>query len=222
MGRATNTKPKIAVYTAITGDFDGLKENQNTNNADFFAYLEQPHQSSTWNTRLIDFKGKTNNLTAKYYKLHPHKLFPDYEYSLWIDGSVELVADARDLVKLYLKNSSWAVHKHASRTCIIDEAFACVEMGKADPDVLSKQVARYIVGEKYPRNNGLAENTVILRRHNDPDVIKVNEDWWKECNEWSHRDQISFNYVAWKNNFEYKEMNGSIYTTPDFKLYPHK
>ena len=50
----------------------------------------------------------------------------------------------------------------------------------------------------YPKNNGLWANGVLIRKHNDPDIIKMNEMWWQEIQNGSRRDQLSAPYVAWK------------------------
>ena len=72
---------------------------------------------------------------------------------------------------------------------------------------MHKQVNRY-AEENYPQNNGLATNPILLRKHNDPKVIKTMEDWWTEIKYGSKRDQLSFNYVAWKNNFKFNYLKG--------------
>ena len=34
------------------------------------------------------------------------------------------------------------------------------------------------------------------------------EDWWTEIKYGSRRDQLSFNYIAWKNNFKFNYLEG--------------
>ena len=49
---------------------------------------------------------------------------------------------------------------------------------------------------------------VILRRHNEEDCIKLMESWWTEIQYNSKRDQLSFNYVAWKNKVKFNYIEG--------------
>ena len=78
--------------------------------------------------------------------------------------------------------------------------------------------------ENYPKNNGLIISGILLRRHNDLDVIKTMESWWTELKYGSKRDQLSFNYVAWKNNLKFNYIDGDSrnndYFIRDTK--PHK
>ena len=39
----------------------------------------------------------------------------------------------------------------------------------------------------------------MLRKHNEEDCVRFMEQWFEELKNGSHRDQLSFNYVAWKN-----------------------
>ena len=56
--------------------------------------------------------------------------------------------------------------------------------------------------EGFPRGAGLAEACVILRRHTAA-VEAFGEAWWHEIRTGSHRDQLSFDYVAWKLGMRY-------------------
>ena len=46
----------------------------------------------------------------------------------------------------------------------------------------------------------------MSRKHNETNVIETMEDWWTEIKHHSRRDQLSFNYTAWKNNFNFVYM----------------
>lgn len=62
-------------------------------------------------------------------------------------------------------------------------------------------MARYRA-EGLPEDAGLIEAPVILRRHTDA-IRRLNESWWGEIVRASRRDQLSFNYVAWKLGLRY-------------------
>ncbi len=209
----------MIVYTAITSGKDTLKENQNTEGAEFVAFLDTPTESKMWDIRPVTEISPDPVRNAKQYKLLPHKYF-DTEYSLWIDGSITLLDPMSKLVDLYLKDTDIALHKHYMRSCLYDEAMSCGSYMLDDPEIISKQVARYFAQEKYPRKNGLAECTIILRRHT-PKIAELNELWWDEVTNGSRRDQISFNYCCWKLGVKYTEMEGTVYNSPHFAHEKH-
>lgn len=209
----------MIVFTAITGGKDSLKEDQNTEGAKFVAFTDFESDSKTWEIRKAEMDSEDPNRCAKKYKVKPHE-FLDTEYSLWIDGTITLLDPMSLLVDKYLKDHDIALHKHYMRKCAYDEAITCGSMVLDDPQVISKQMARYYVREKYPRDNGLAECTIILRRHT-PRIEEFNNLWWKEISEGSRRDQLSFNYCCWKLGIEYKEMEGTVYNSPHFGYQKH-
>ena len=91
---------------------------------------------------------------------------------------------------------------------------------KDNMDIIHAQVDRYRK-EGYPENNGLARTTVMFMRHNKDDVKQQMNTWWEEMKYGSRRDQISFNYSAWKNDFEFSYIQEDIDDNPYF-LYMKK
>lgn len=211
----------MIVYTANTKGKDELKENQNTEGAEFVAFLDTPTESKTWNVRSVTEISPDPVRNAKQYKVLPHIYFPDAKYSLWIDGTITLLDPLQKLIDLYLGDNDIALHKHYMRDCAYAEAVECGSYLLDDPDVISKQIARYLFQEGYPRNNGLAECTIILRRHT-PKIAELNNLWWDEIQKGSRRDQISFNYCCWKLGVKYTEMEGTVYNSPHFKYEKHQ
>ena len=75
--------------------------------------------------------------------------------------------------------------------------------------------------EGYPKHNGLVASGILFRNHHDKDVIKVMEDWYSEVVYYSFRDQLSFNYVCWKNNFVYDESDIFYFKNEYFQRLEH-
>ena len=131
---------------------------------------------------------------------------------------------AREKVGLTGKNP--AAYINDPINCVYDEARFLIDRanhGKEniDPIAVQKQVDTYR-SDGYPEKNGLAITMVLLRRHNEPDVIKTMQDWWQELNKHTLRDQLSFNYVAWKNQFSFEYMKGNSRDNKYFLWTPHQ
>ena len=91
---------------------------------------------------------------------------------------------------------------HPDRDCIYQEAEAVVELKKDTENIVSIQIHKYL-GENYPKNNGMIASGILYRTHNDPVVKELMNEWWNEVKLMSRRDQLSFNYVCWKKEFQY-------------------
>jgi len=184
---------KIAIYTCVTAAKDSIKEDQNREGADLILFTDQPPAESAWEVRPAPDIFRDPRRSSRIPKLLAHQYLPGYDFSLWIDGSIRLLAPVRDLIDRYLGRADIAFFRHPLRDCIYEEAAACAEQRLDDPSLIAAQVAQY-VGEGYPPHNGLNEGGVILRRHT-PDIETFNNAWWSELCRYSRRDQLSLNYI---------------------------
>jgi hypothetical protein len=201
----------IVVYTAISNNYDELKENSNfeKNGLDFVAFLDDPIESETWEFRQINSSFEDQNRNAKIHKVLSHLYFPDKEYSLWMDGSFSIknIFSVEELIKTYLKDCDLAVFKHPRRNCVYEEAKTCIEKKLDDPIVILNQIEKYMEEGYSYLSGGLQECGIILRRHTDQ-IKEFNENWWEEIKNGSKRDQISFPYVVKKMNLKINYFTG--------------
>lgn len=212
---------KIVVYTAIYGNYISLKDAIPSDNCDFVCFTDNTElKSDTWKVIYIDGFSKIPRRNAKIYKILPHRYFKEYEYSIWVDGT-HIPTDPSRIVDKYLGEDKIALFKHNKRNCIYEELKACIKQKKDNEHIMRAQVQSY-KEDNYPANNGLATCSVILRRHNDPSIIKAMEDWWAEIEKYSTRDQLSFNYVMYKNNLPYRVIGGHINHSSRFIVENHK
>lgn len=198
------------VYTSVFGNYDDVVT---------------PKLSYGWEWKCFSEKNSLslytdNTRNAKRFKVLPHRYLKEYEYSIFIDGNMYVVGNVDELIEKYLSDSNVAFFNHLEnqldpRDCIYDEYNAIIQLGNNDPNkkykdnpnIMNEQVNRYHT-EGYPSHNGLITGMVILRRHNEKDCVDAMEDWWTEIKYGSKRDQLSFNYVAWKNNLKFNYMDG--------------
>ena len=235
---------KIAIYTSIFGGYDDLpKISFKPKNCDFLCFTEDNIKSTDWNVIHSPIIYKDSNRNAKRFKILPHKYLSDYDYSIWIDGNMDVVGDVNKLIEQYLKDASIAFYSHNNnkldpRNCPYEEANKILELGsinmqrwpergilnyKDNPKVITKQMQNYHYSG-FPHNNGLITGMVILRKHNHLDCIKVMEQWWSEISYNSKRDQLSFNYSAWKQDIKFNYISGDSRNNEYFyrSTKPHK
>lgn len=61
--------------------------------------------------------------------MNPHLVFTDYDYSVYIDGNIQLVGDPSEFVN-QLSPLGIGLHKHRARNCAYDEAKAVLDLKK--------------------------------------------------------------------------------------------
>jgi len=218
-----NNKDRIVVYTAIFGGYDLLLEPRCApKNIDYVCFTDNVNvKSNIWKIIPLNVERNLSVIKNREIKILAHNYFPQYEYSVYIDGSFLITGDLTDLIKKYLANSNIACPKHPERHDIYEEAKACIELKKAEQEKVERLILRY-KKEGYPENHGLTSNGVLLRRHNHPEVIKFMEKWWHEFCTGVHRDQLSFDYVSWKLGIPYASMEEYVGNNSYFQYIGHR
>lgn len=205
------TKPEtnLVVYTAVFGGYDTLRDPL-TVQADvrYVCFTDRPQLNvNVWEI-VIDEKLATSNArAARYRKIRPDIFLPDIHYSLWVDANILFRGgNLLRLIQTYLSKCDLALFAHAERICVYREADAVLALRKEFPPNVHRQMQAYR-NDGYPKNNGLCETGVMLRKHTTA-LYEFNEFWWRELVKWTHRDQLSFNYACWKTGMQYETMPG--------------
>lgn len=190
---------RTVIYTCITEGYDDLLEPTCADpDIAYYCVSDRPvSPGSIW--RHIPIKRRFSNPAAanRYVKMHPHEYFPDADVSIYVDGNIRIVASPAALAQDAMDHASIALYRHFSRNCIFDEAAECTAVGHDWLWRITAQMKRYRQ-DGYPAGKGLFEGNVIIRRHNQPDIIRLMNLWWGEYLGGVKRDQLSLPYLLWK------------------------
>ena len=206
----SNQPLKKVVYTCITNRYDLLISHSYVcDQWDYICFtdnqelLDKGH--SQWKIYPLQFTSLDHSRNSRWHKFFPDRILPDYDVSLYVDANINIVApnlfNYIDNKLLYKPEKTLAIHKHPFRNCIYKEAKECIDLNLDSADIINQHIMK-LRELNYPENNGLQENNVIYRRHHDSNLKQIMEEWWWWVSNHSKRDQLSFNYVIWKNNFQ--------------------
>ena len=199
----SNEKNKKVIYTCITGGYDSLIEPKIiTKGFDYVCFTDSKDmKSNIWDIRPLPKEVEELSQVKKqrYVKINPHLILSEYDLSIWIDGNVTIKDNLNKFLDDILKDDcSIYVPTHPQRKCIYAESEAVIAMKKDTREIIKPQLDRY-KSEGFPKDFGLLQSNIMVRKHNEKDCIKFMEEWFSEVKNGSHRDQLSFNYVQWKN-----------------------
>ncbi len=192
------------VYTSIVGNYDSIKEPRyRMPEWDYICFSNTipQREGSIWKIRPITFQHIDNSRLSRYPKINPHLVLKEYEYSLWIDANIEFLDNSvEQRINGLIKDDIFlSLIPHPDRNCIYEEAQICINNGLDSRRKIEQQI-KFLKGEKYPENNGMFENGLIFRRHNEQLICSMNADWWSLYQRYSKRDQLSLGYILWKKN----------------------
>ena len=212
------------VYSAITGGYDDVREPEYVNSQlDYILFTDNPQiTSEVWKVVLLKNEDGLDNVRlARKVKILGHEYLPEYDYSIWVDGCLKITGDLGEYIETYRGSEPMLCFNHHKRDCAYQEHEACAISNKDDPEIMEKQMNRYR-REGYPENNGLVESGVLVRELRNKRVKQVMETWWSEILNGSKRDQLSFGYACWKNDFVFDTSDLVIYFNKFTQICIHK
>ena len=193
---------KIAIYTCITGNYDNVIEPLFRDyNCEYYIYTDNDDiKTGIWQKRKIPQKIASlqdKTLINRYIKFHPHELFQDFDYAIYIDGNILIVSNISAFVNKIGKQGI-AFHKHHARQCIYDELERCKLVKKGNIEKIEKQLQKY-KADGMPKQYGLLECNVIATDLKNTKAKMILESWWNEfITSEGKRDQIALPYILWK------------------------
>lgn len=196
---------RIVIYTVITGGYDGvIQPVELTPDADYVIYTDNDGiDTGVWEKRPIPEAAKNldKKKQSRYPKIMAHEMFPDYDVSVYVDGSVKILKNLAPFINklMEFENKCVFIPQHPARKCIYDEAGAVISLKKDTKDNVDPEI-KFLKSEGFPAKYGLSENNIIIRRHNDERCVRLMERWWSMVLKYSHRDQLSLFYSIWKEN----------------------
>ena len=214
------------IYSALVGSYDEIpKINVVSNNWEYILFTDfitKKEKVNGWKILPLQHKIEGDNTkTSRWHKLNSHLLFENCLCTIYIDTNIIINSHFiyERANELLTKKTFISATAHPFRQCIYKEAIKCLEEGKDNKTTIIKNVI-FLKNENYPENNGLFETGFIFRNHKSSVLKRFNEQWWKILISLSRRDQLSFNYILWKQKIEcnlfFKEHKLSFRNTHDF------
>lgn len=196
----------IAVYTCIVNGYDEPKMPLFIeDDCDYFMVSDDPRTASE-DVKWIDVNNVVPSIDMnpkdknRYCKLHPDILFPDYDYTIYLDGSIQIVGPISEYI-LDVGAAGIALHRHRRSVCLYKEGILLMWLGTVNRQDMIISLKRY-AKEGFPRNYGMFECGMIVTDLNNVSVRELYKKWYEEYLRGIGRDQQDLMYVLWKNGLK--------------------
>lgn len=198
---------KIAVYTCITGNYDKLLAPMYIdNNCDYYLLTDVPDnipiENEQYYTRINIFDKIPKEITKsneqnRYCKMHGYELFPDYRYSIYIDGNIQIIGPISEYTKLIGK-CGLATRRHHCTSIVYSGIMRIMVRG-----VIKRSEAiaagNWLIAHGMPlcKNHFLC--SVIICDHDNRIAINILNQWFEYyMSNPVKRDQFYLPYVLWE------------------------
>ena len=169
---------KKVIYTVLTGNYDKLEQPRAVDSSyDYVCFTDKTGRDGVWQIREIPFASDSPILRARWAKLHPHALLPEYDLSVFMDANL-CIASPIFYDQVAACKAPLALLEHPQRDCVYEELRYCYLKDKISTTVAFSQWKK-LKGMGMPEHAGLYETNVVLRRHNLPEVVALDELWWE-------------------------------------------
>gem|GEM_PF-1877134 len=190
---------KIAVVTVNIGEIDDVRPIPSQSvGYDYFCFTDS--------NLPFPMSGLDNRMKSKYLKTQLHRILPDYDMYIYLDGRVEVVSEG------FVKEFADAIEQEAEIVCCahndrdnvyeeIEYIVNAIEDGKeylkvryGHQDLQSE--ADFFRRENVPNDCRLLRATVF-GIGNNYHTNKVMDEWWAKCCQFTNFDQAMFSYIVW-------------------------
>ena len=219
---------KIAIYTCITGNYDSVLQPLCIEDGCDYYLITDSTSGDSGLYKWVDVNEVVtqNDMNPKdknrYCKLHPFELFSGYDYTIYLDGSIQII---KEIAKYITKtgNVGLGMHRHRKSIDIYTEGIFLSWLGAVDKQNLVLDMERYM-DDGFPREFGQFECGMIVTDLNNPKAHDIYLKWFEEYMRSSKRDQQSLVYVLWKMGYTAEDIGNlggefNIGTNPDIHWY---
>ena len=219
---------RIAVYTCIFGEYDRIQEPVcSPDNIDYYIITDQELPEQTrWikkDEKPFCEEGWSVSEKNRFVKMHPDLLFPEYRYSIYVDGNIKVITDLTPYI-YRLGSAGIGMHHHAQRDCAYAELKAAAAKQKVDRRK-AEAYRQYLKKQGLPEHCGLLEGNVIVREHHNRTCRKIMAEWWMQFRNKIPRDQVSLPLVLWKNGIKVDDigvLGYNVYENNSFRVRGHR
>lgn len=195
------------VFSAVFGGYDDVQTPRVIEDGvRYVLFTDRPYTGGGY--EVVRFsKVDQPSLMNRMCKIMAHRWFSDAPWTLYHDGNYQIVANPSEIERSLPTGCDMlvtdSIHQQWS---VADELAAVCERGLAAATVARKQLAHYRAAGYCPELDRAVRAGVLLRRNTDH-LARFNESWWHEVQEWTHRDQLSFGYVAQQLQTKYQRIS---------------
>lgn len=229
--KLTNKKTgKVAIYTCITNEYDQLNQPLCIEeNCDYFFITDsksagQLLPSSVYQRIDIEKVVPREVVSPKdqnrYCKSHGYEIFKEYDYSIYLDGSIQIVKPILPLIER-IGEVGVAFHKHPYAEDLYAEALSLSIRSRITKKEADETI-KWFWNSGMPRFYGMVECGVILCNHHSPIAGRLLDNWFENYfNGAAKRDQMYMAFSLWELGIPVSEVRvlpGNLRTNGYFRL----
>ena len=178
--------------------------------------------SKTWKVVYVP-EDIDNVLLSRKIKILPHQYLPDeYDCSIYVDANAIIYGELSLLTSYLSEDIGFAVSRHHERNSVKEEVSTLIERRMVPSKEATDQYLRYR-SEGFKDDLGLAECSILVRKHKEKDLQMLMESWWDEFRRGVRRDQVSLMPCLQRSDYsKFVFMDGYVRHNQFCRIVDHK
>lgn len=211
---------KNCIFTTIINNYDNLPnlKVKKEENWDYICFTDDENlKSDIWKVIYVkndNIEILENHKLSRYYKTNFYNYLSSYDNLLYIDARMDIVNNINNYLN-ELSNNDFVFLKHPISKNIKEEMKTLLDLQLEKREVIHEIESRYDK-LKYKYDNGLYAGGILLFKNNKK-TVDFFKDWWCEIKNYSHRDQLSLNFILSKHELKIKTKSFNEVVTKYFK-----
>lgn len=187
---------RVVIYTCVVGGYDSLSVPVPVSgDFDYICFHKKGETlpvDGVWQHRELPYDDPDSTRLARRAKHCPWEILPDYGYSVWIDGNLDITGQGfyDSITEAIKAGTVYGMLRHPLRDDSYDELWRCFANDRIGL-LEALRVRRMLLAHGIEPHGGMIETNVLLRKHNDPSVLGMDRMWWSLICGYSLRDQLS-------------------------------
>jgi hypothetical protein len=189
---------RAAIYTCTFRDYDNLLSPLAATPGCAHLHFSDRRAPLTpgWRFRPLPraAAGRPTNEANRYCKILAHRVLPQVDLSVYVDGNILLRADLSPMMAEFLDSGAdLALFRHeVPGWTVEDDITRALETGRVAPE--RRAAARRLLEDARAEGRAglpVTSNAVLFRRHDRPALADLLDAWWQETARTAMRDQFT-------------------------------
>jgi len=211
------------VYTCVTGGYDAaLMEILPDPQLRWVCFTDRPGKISAPGWEVVPLQSpailRNGHFINRYHKFFAQRLFPGADWSIYLDGSLEVSGDFATLIdRTRAAKAALGLFMHPHGHNLRKEAEICAlsKFDRRDHAAIGEQLERY-AGAGVSLDQPIAMGGLMVRDHRSPMLADAMDLWWDQINRYTKRDQVSLPYVLHKTGLPWVALDREEGIRPDW------
>ena len=160
---------RACVYTCLIGDYEQLTEQATAavSKVPFICLTDNPHLASdSWTVRYVKPVFPSDPVRSqRHMKILPHLYLGEYQRSLYIDNTVQLIQPPEEFLDHYQGEADFALPHHSFRESVLDEFLEVTRGSFDEPARIWEQLNHYLLDAAEVLAQKPFFSGILMRRH---------------------------------------------------------